>query len=113
MRDIKFRGKRVDNGEWVYGYFLKWDEKCHIYQDTDDLLQKALEVLPETVGQYTGKTDSKGVGIYEGDIIKGSTARFTPHRYIGDSPHEKEYVGVVEYHGASFVVFYKDHPPFF
>ncbi len=69
MREIKFRGKRVDNSKWVYGYIIKWDGKSHIYEDTGDLLQKAVEVHQKTVGQFTGLKDSKNCDLYEGDIV--------------------------------------------
>jgi hypothetical protein len=76
MRDIKFRGKRVDNGEWVYGtYHYAADNSIHyilarerFLNRVDDkeysLHQKEVwQVAPSTVGQYTGVQD-----IYEGDI---------------------------------------------
>ena len=69
-REIKFRGKRIDNGEWVYGYYVKDDEGSggvrHIIQAPD----RYYEVNPETVGQYTGLEDKSSTEIYEGDIVK-------------------------------------------
>ena len=70
-RVIKFRGKRVANGEWAYGSLLVWaDGECTILEKShsSDAMWKR-EIDADTVGQFVGQCDAAGKEIYEGDIV--------------------------------------------
>lgn len=79
MRDIRFRGKRIDNGEWVSGFY-GWSMGKHYISvvnvehptQTDPggyYFEKSYDVLEETIGQYTGHS-IKGMDLFEDDIVR-------------------------------------------
>ena len=96
MREILFRGKRVDNGEWMYGLL------CRVGDTYANIVEKSTEimctVLTNTIGQSTGLTDKNGREIFEGDIIHLEYSQvFFGGVYFG------EYTAEVSYKEGCFI----------
>ena len=94
MREILFRGKCVDNyknsGKWAEGYLLRFTEKRNPFIMLKDGGGECVEVIPESVGQYTGLTDKNGTKIFEGDVVNILT--------------ENNEIGIVKYDEGGFEV---------
>ena len=100
MEEILFRGKSIDNGEWVQSNcIIQFDyhptKNCKAIQLWVDF-EGWVDVIPETVGQYIGLEDVNGIKIFEGDVVE-VTCKFK-------GKVEYENCGIVKYIGNAFVL---------
>lgn len=104
MREILFRGKTKDN-RWVDGFYMFITEEAHIipvdtHFEYGELLDLE-EIIPETLGQFTGLFDRDGIAIFEGDIIECSITYDT-----GCYPYSKTEIREVKYRRGCFTPLY-------
>ena len=131
MRDIKFRGKDIETGKWVCGFYVRLEDTFRkpidgkerithrIYpgfadscasHDGYDFSGDWHEVDPETIGQFTGETDKNGIQIFEGDVVR---LAICPPTYNGKNPNPYEDLRYVAWEQQKRAYVYrkiKEHP---
>lgn len=88
--NIKFKGKKIDSGEWVYGYLFRSTSDLHVTKiklgfyiqviDMKTFYHNSFEVNPNSISQFTGLTDVDNIDIYSGDILQEINPRGNKYR---------------------------------
>lgn len=90
MREILFKAKRLDNGEWVQGYYYQIWEKGYILWGMTNNMPDMVEVNPDTLCQSTGLTDKNGKKIWENDIVNRTDLHVVSEPSIGFIEYDLE-----------------------
>jgi uncharacterized phage protein (TIGR01671 family) len=97
MREIVFRGKRVDTGEWIYGSLVEEPHGNPSISDHSSVTYSRYEVDPDTVSQYVGLPDKRGTKTFEDDIIRED---FDPSGF--EDPRDAVEISIVSFQNGAF-----------